>query len=322
MNAEREPDRVVALTGATGFLGRHLLDRLCRDGWRVRALARRPGALADAPRVSVVAGDLADRQALASLVDGAEVVVHCAGLTRGASRAAFHAVNTEGTGRVVVAASGASPRPRFILISSLAAREPGLSDYAASKRGAEDALRRLGDELDWNILRPPAVYGPGDSATLPFFKLVKRGVMLRPGAGRGDAARLALIYVDDLTAAVTAAVSAGLPPRSVFELSDPCPEGHTWRAIGDIGARVLGTKVRHIPVPFGLMTLAAAANVVTSRVLGGSPMMTPGKVREMFHPNWSVAANPLAEYVDWQPKVTVEDGFARTARWYRENHLL
>ena len=322
MSGRREPGGAIALTGATGFVGRHLLDRFCREGWPVRVLARRPGDLENMDGVSVVQGDLADRDALARLVEDAGAVVHCAGLIRGASRAAFREVNVEGTERLVAAASNMAVPPRFILISSFAAREPGLSHYAASKRGAEDALRRLGDGLEWIILRPPAVYGPGDTATLSLFRLFKRGLMIFPGNARRDSARLSLIYVEDLAAAVAAVLDAGHPARSVFEISDACREGYTWQSIGEVGARTLGTRVRHVGIPFRLMALAAGANLIARRCLGRRPMMTPGKVRELFHPNWAVTGSPLAEYVGWEPQVTIEDGFARTVRWYREHHLL
>lgn len=322
MNGDRRTKGVVSLTGATGFLGRHLVDRFCREGWEVRALARRPGDLADVQGVSIVKGDLSDGKALERLVDGAQVVVHCAGLTRGASRGAFHSVNVVGTARVVHAVSNTSPSSRFILISSIAAREPDLSDYAASKRGAEDALQRLGGDLEWSILRPPAVYGPGDVEMLSIFKLFSRGLMPFPGNARHQAARLSLIYVEDFVAAVAAMLSSGLPARSVFELSDPCRGGYTWQAIGDVGARAVGRKVRHVAVPFRLMAIIAAANIFFGRILGGRPMVTPGKVRELFHSDWGVADNPLVDLVGWEPQVTVEDGFARTVRWYRERRLL
>ncbi len=313
---------LVALTGATGFLGRHIVSRLLAEGWRIRALARRPRALDAGEGMEIVEGDLADRGSLERLVAGADVVVHCAGLTRGGRPAAFHAVNAVGTARLVAAASAAPMRPRFVLISSLAAREPAISPYAASKRAAEDALSHLGRDLDWSVLRPAAVYGPGDPACLPLFKLFKRGLMLVPSPARPMDARVSLIYVEDVASAVAAMLAAGSFDHGIFELGDPQAGGHTWQAIAENGGRALGTKVRRVPVPFRVMTLFAGANLVLRRVLGESPLITPAKIREIFHPDWGVAEGSLGEHVGWRPEVAIGDGFARTARWYRQQNML
>ncbi len=313
---------LVALTGATGVLGRHVLSHLLAEGWRLRVLVRRPHALAAGDGIEIVQGGLADRHALGRLVAGAESVIHCAGLTRGGRAAAFHAVNAVGTARLVAAAAEAATPPRFVLVSSLAARAPALSPYAASKRAAEDALSHLGRGLDWAILRPAAVYGPGDAACLPLFKLFKRGLVPVPSRTRGGDARVSLIYVEDLARAVAATLAAGPLDRRVFELADPEPGGHTWRAIADSGGRAFGTTVRRIPVPFGAMAILAGANLVLRRALGASAVITPGKIREMFHPDWGVAEGALGTHVGWRPEVAIGDGFARTARWYRQRNML
>ena len=313
---------LVALTGASGFLGRHILSRLRGDGWRLRVLARRPSALDAGRDIEVVEGDLADRDALARLVADAEVVVHCAGLTHGGRPAAFHAVNTVGTARLVAAAAAAPAPPRFVLISSIAARAPTISPYAASKRAAEDALSQLGRDLDWAVLRPAAVYGPGDSANLPLFKLFERGLAPVPWPARHGNERVSLIYVEDLAAAVAGMLAAAPFDRRICELGDPEPGGHTWRAIAENGGRALGTRVRRIPVPFGAMALLAGVNLVFRRLLGGSALVTPGKIREIFHPDWGVAEGTLGRHVGWRPEVTIGEGFARTARWYRQQSLL
>ncbi len=313
---------LVALTGATGFLGRHLTGRLLTDGWRVRALARDPRGLNGAEGVDVVEGDLADRAALERLVADADAVVHCAGLTRGGRPADFHAVNAVGTARLVAAAGAAHPRPRLLLISSLAAREPAVSPYAASKRAAEDALFQLGRDLEWAVLRPAAVYGPGDPASLPLFKLFKRGFLFVPCVGHGMDGRVSLIYVADLAGAVASMLAASPFGHGIFELADSQAGGYSWRAIAENGGRALGTRVRRVPVPFRLMSFLAGANLVFRRVLGESPLLTPGKVREIFHPDWGVAEDPLGALVDWRPEVAIGDGFSWTARWYRQQNML
>src|SRR5690606_32228931 len=153
-------------------------------------LTRRAGALDPTPGVEPISGDLGSDTALAALVQGVDVVVHCGGLVAARSAAEFHRVNAEGTARLLRAAAAAG-RPRFLLISSLAAREPQLSPYAVSKRQAEEILRRQAGGLAWQALRPPVVYGPGDRATLPLFRQFDRGLVLHP-SGNG---RFSMLYV-------------------------------------------------------------------------------------------------------------------------------
>jgi nucleoside-diphosphate-sugar epimerase len=161
---------LVAITGATGFVGGYTAKALAEAGWRVRLLCRR---LPLSPLLSdispeIVLGDLEDPAALAALVRGADAVVHAAGAVRALDAVGFYRANADGTARMVAAVRADAPQARFVLISSLSAREPTLSAYAGSKRAGEIELERAaGAALDWSILRPPAVYGPGDRELLP-----------------------------------------------------------------------------------------------------------------------------------------------------------
>jgi nucleoside-diphosphate-sugar epimerase len=159
----------IALTGATGFVGAALAKRLTEAGHRIQALIR-PASIHKKP-VDIAAewieGDLNDRQSLGQLVNGVDSVIHCAGAVRGATREQFNRVNADGVERLVQAAVEQRPMPRLLLISSLAAREPLLSHYAASKRQGERVLIGQSHQLPWTIYRPCAVYGPGDREILP-----------------------------------------------------------------------------------------------------------------------------------------------------------
>ncbi len=166
----------VALTGASGFIGARLAARLAEKGYRVKALRHRaalPEPASDS-RPEVVPGGLGDDAALARLCAGADAVVHCAALVRARRAREFQRVNAEGVARLARAAAGAGSRPSVLLLSSLAAREPGLSAYAASKRAGERALAEQGSGLEWTVFRPPAVYGPGDRELLSVFRWVRR----------------------------------------------------------------------------------------------------------------------------------------------------
>lgn len=173
---------VIAITGATGFVGRRLVRALVDAGYNVRALARRrpPPDGHDLPAVTWITGSLEDEPALDVLLQDAFAVVHCAGAIKARDRDGFFAANVAGTRRLAAHAAAKANPPRLIYISSLAAREPRLSSYAASKRAAEQALVPFQDALRTVILRPPGVYGPGDLETLRIFRLAAHGWFFAP----------------------------------------------------------------------------------------------------------------------------------------------
>ncbi len=305
----------VAITGATGFVGRHLTDHLLAEGWHVRALARRPDAGLPPGRVTSVPGALEDAASLERLVDGADAVLHCAGLIKAASRAEFHRVNGEGTGVLAAICTRRPVPPRLIYLSSLAARSPELSDYGASKRLGETELAAAGrGGLDWTVLRPPVIYGPGDRETLKLFRLMNHGVVPRPNVRD---ARVSLIYVDDLCEALGMLLAQPVAAGGIFEVRDDCAEGYSWGRIAETGGNLLGRRMLCLPIPKSLMRLLAGVNVAAAGLTGAAPMLTPGKVREMFHNDWVCRDNPLTRMLDWRPAVRIDEGFGRTMDWYR-----
>lgn len=293
----------VALTGTTGFIGTHLVTAFTESGWTVRALVRRPPPF-EHPAVTWVSGDLDDRRALRALVEGADAVVHCAGRVRGSSRDQFERTNAEGTANVVCAASCQRPWPRFLLLSSLAARRPELSWYAASKRRAEEQVVGHADAMPWAILRPTAVYGPGDREMMGLFRAMYRGFLPVPGS-RG--ARVTLLHVTDLTEAVLRWAEAQRPVWGVYEVHDGRPEGYGWRDLTAIAEQAWQRPVRRLPLPGVLLQGAAWANLGLARLLGYDPMLTPGKVRELGHPDWRCDNAPLSEALGWSPRISLLD---------------
>lgn len=296
---------IVAVTGATGFIGRRLCGRLRETDQRVRALVRRPGALASAD-IETVRGDLNDGAALRALVEGVDAVVHLAGAVRGVDRAAFDAVNVTGTRNVLEAMAERAPEARLIHVSTLAAREPGLSDYAGSKHAAE-ALVLDADRPRSTILRPTAVYGPGDVELQPLLENMARGLATAPGHA---ANRVTLVHVDDVVSALLAVLDAPEPPTGPFELCDGVGAGYDWPALADAVSRHCGRRVRVLTVPRGLLAAAGAANRALARLTGHAPMLTPGKVRELTHPDWRCDPAPFAAAFAWQPRVDLAHGLA------------
>jgi nucleoside-diphosphate-sugar epimerase len=236
-------------------------------------------------------------------------VVHCAGAVRGATQAHFDRLNVDGVARLVRAAVEQHPLPRFLLISSLAAREPGLSHYAGSKRRAETVLADQAGDMSWVVLRPPAVYGPGDKEMLPLLRWMARGFAFMLGTGK---ARFSMLYVDDLSEAIRKCLLNEHLPNGVFELHDGHPEGYSWQNVIDTVAHLNTKSVRSIPMPVMVLGLLAWLNLAVSRVFGYAPMLTPGKIREIRHPNWVCDNAAFTNATGWSPRVLLETGLRRT----------
>lgn len=302
---------VIALTGATGFIGSALARRLIQEGWRVRALHRSPSPPLHLTGLSPewVRGTLEDRDCLEGLVGDADVVIHCAGVLRGITEADFYPANVEAVSRLASIAASRSPAPRFLLMSSLAAREPELSPYAASKRMGEVALSKVSDQLSWTALRPPAVYGPGDRALLPLLRLMLHGIALIPGC---KDARFSLLYVEDLAEATVKWLTGEVQERRAFELDDGHPQGYTWYEVVETFERLRGGRMLHWQIPESILNLAAGLNRLAASVIGYAPMFTPGKVRELRHRDWVCDNGPFRRVVDWTPKVRLEEGLRLT----------
>lgn len=311
----------VALTGASGFIGARLAARLAEKGYRVKALRHRAALpeAASASGLEVVPGGLSDDAALARLCAGADVVVHCAALVRARRARDFQRVNAEGVARLVRAAAGAGSRPRLLLLSSLVAREPGLSDYAASKRAGERVLAEQGSGLEWTVFRPPAVYGPGDRELLRIFRWVRRGFAPLPATAE---ARFSLVHVDDLVAAMLAWLATPGSAGRAYEVDDGSGDGYRWGEVLEMLAEALEARARPVAPPAPLLHALAAASTLGARLVGQAPMLTPGKLRELRHSDWVCRDRGLREEIGWQPTIGLREGLRQTVAWYRRQGWL
>ncbi len=289
------------MTGATGFIGTHLLHRLRLDGVAVRALTRTPRSAADTDQLTWITGNLVEGRGVEQLVDGVDAVVHCAGAVRGARATDFDAINVAGTGRLAAAAAAAGVT-RGLALSSLAAREPQLSMYASSKRRGEAVLSD--GPVPWTLLRPPAVYGPGDTELTPLFALMLRGLAVVPS----HSGRTSLIYVTDLVRAISAWLTAPSVRGGCFELDDGTPGGYDWSEMIRIATELRGAPVRRLDVPRGVLAGVGALNLWLGRALGRAPMLSSGKVRELFHMDWVCHTQGIRETLRWQPEVRFAEG--------------
>lgn len=309
---------VVAVTGASGFIGRHIVVRLLDAGWRVRVLARSANPALAEVGAEVVPGALEDRASLAALVESTEAVIHCAGAISARSRDVYVRVNRDGTANLAAAVGAQSEPPRLLLMSSLAAREPRLSPYAVSKRMAEDTVREvLAGKADFAIVRPPAVYGPGDRATLPIFRQIRKGLLFVPAAK----ARFSLLYVHDLAEIVAELLRRPRWDGLVIEPDDGSG-GYSWPDLARIASGHLDRRVRTVPVPWLALWPPAALAQLVGRASRRAPLLTLGKLRELYHADWVCRGTEAVPLPAGLPRVTFDSGFAATLAWYMQRKWL
>jgi nucleoside-diphosphate-sugar epimerase len=299
---------ILAITGGTGFVGGALIARATEAGHPVRALARRPQPEHDG--VTWIAGALDDPSALDQLVAGADAVVHVAGVVNAPDRAGFAAGNIDGTRAILAATARAGAIP-FVHVSSLAAREPDLSNYGWSKAEAERLVEN--STLPWSIVRPPGIYGPGDMDQLDLFRLARRGLAFLPPPGR-----LSVIHVDDL-ARLLLALATGPATRTIHEADDGSGGmTHVDFVANGIGAAV-GHRVLPLPLPRALLSLAA---MIDRRLRGRAARLTADRVAYFCHPDWTIDPARRPPPGRWTPRIDTRAGLADTARWYRAHGLL
>ncbi len=319
-------DHTIALTGATGFVGRHALARLLADGWQVRTLARSPErmqrVLTDLPqearaRVEVFHGDLSDGDTLRRLLEGVDAVLHVAGLVKAPNERAFLHANAEAAARLARLARETGV-PRFVHVSSLAAREPHLSTYARSKREGEEAvLAELGESAI--AVRPPAVYGPGDEATFGLIDQITRSRGFVPG--RPDM-RVSLIHVRDLADALARLARTQAAPGEVLEIDDGRENGYSWDEMAAEAARALGRPVRLHLLPRPMVATAATAADALARLTGRAFMLSREKVNELYHHDWVARSPKVQEHLDWTPALQFAEGLLDTLCYWCDHGRL
>lgn len=260
-----------------------MLERLVADGCVLSALRRSDVVGGEA--AGWVTGDLSKIDALRTLVRGAETIIHIAGATTALHRDGFHTVNMTGTFKLVSAARAEGAR-HFILVSSLAARDPAVSPYAASKAGAEVAAAMARGSMALTIIRPPAVVGTGDPMLAPVFALLRRGILPAPQARSRKPQSFAIIDVDDLAATIVDQVrNRG---DGVELLSPSSTPRTTWREVAEAGAGALGRPVRLFRIPRAVMLGAGLLCDLLSKCVRKPLPLSFGKARELTSADWTV----------------------------------
>ncbi|MGI9044992.1 MAG: NAD-dependent epimerase/dehydratase family protein [Gemmatimonadaceae bacterium] len=321
--------RVALVTGASGFIGSHLVEALVPRDWRVRCLVRKTSMLKWLPTddVTLINGEIEEPgEDLDRAVRNVSVIFHLAGLTSAADDDSYAAVNVEGTRNLVQAMQRSAPEALLVFCSSLSAAGPArrrpvnetdepapITAYGRSKLAAEQVVAESG--LDHLIVRPPAVYGPRDVDILAAFRLAKHGLALRvapPGQ------RLSMVHAEDLARGLVRAAEA--EGRGVYYMTDGMI--HTWEGIMEQIARAVGKRPRVIGVPSGIADIVSRAERLRGSLTGTKPLLTPDRALELSQHDWTCDDTRARLDIDYESSISLPDGMRMTAEWYRAHGFL
>ena len=314
--------RTVAITGATGFIGRHVAADLVARGVTVKAIVR-PGSRHQAPVDTTVVHAALDASSLRDAFAGVDTVVHLAGVVSAVDARVFTAVNVDGTRAVASAAQHAGAR--LVHVSSLAAAGPApassphledgpthpLTPYGVSKLEGERMVREAGD-LRWLIIRPGVVYGPTDRAVFPLFQAAQRGVL--PLVGRRDAA-YTFIHVSDLVRAIVAGVERTAAAGTVFAGH---PKPVTAMDLLEAIQAASGRKATVVPIPMPVTYVAALACDLVGRIVRKPMPLNLWRYAEIASEGFVCRVDRMRDELGVTASVDLVDGMAQTAAWYRE----
>lgn len=325
----------ILVTGASGFLGSHIVEQVVAQKDEARALVRKSSSrahLEGKPGVELAFGDVSDGASLEEACEGVDAVIHSAGLVKARSQKEFDSVNTQGTAKALEAAKRAKVK-RFVYVSSLTvvgsspdgkpvaidAPASPLTGYARSKWAAEELVRAEAKNLPVTIIRPPMIYGPRDREVLSFFKAIKTGLLPYLGDGQNT---LSVTYAPDCAAAcVRAAKSFDVPSGRTYFVDDG--EAYVWRQMLSDMEDAMGKKALvSLPVPFFLLTSVAAVNTAVARLTNSAVMLTLDKVNELKQRHWVCDSADARRDLKWEPQVKWKQGVHHTAKWYRDNGML
>lgn len=326
----------VLVTGATGFVGSHVVDVLLARGIDVSYIARATSnhRWLEGKPVQLVEGSLYDLGSLKKALDGVDVVIHVAGQTAGRSEEDFRRGNQVATQNLIDAVRSYRPNlQRFVHISSMAVTGPASSEgepntessplrpitaYGRTKKLAEEVIHDAMGDIPCTIIRPPAVYGPRDEATLTFFASVAKG--LAPLIGF-DNKKVSLVHIRDLARGIADASFAETAVGQTYFVSSD--EWYTWPQIADVTATVVGRKrLFTVRLPHPLVLAIAGTSGAFGRFAKKPPVLDYEKGIDMIQSYWICTTDKARRDFGYRQQVSLEEGILETVTWYREQGWL
>ncbi len=322
------------VTGATGFVGGHLVAELLKRGYQVAVLVRKTSDLSGLVNIGVelVFGDVSDKESLKKIFFDFDYIFHVAGLIKAKNLDDFFKANAQGTKNLLEVLCDADyPVKRFVLVSSLAAAGPSsdsqpkrendrcepVSTYGQSKREGEKIALEFSGKIPITIIRPPAIYGPKDKQLLNFFKLLKWGIL--PLVGK-DKNFFSLVYVQDLVDAIILAAKNPKAQGEIYFIADG--EIYDWEKAGDIAAEVWGKKPFKFTPPMFLLYLMASASELGGKIMGKAPYLTRRKLKEIHYRYWVCDISKARTDLNFKPRFDFRQGAQETINWYKQNKWL
>lgn len=322
---------IAFVTGGTGFIGSHLVDKLTALGYKdIRCLVRSEEKWLTGKKYTRIPGNLHDLDALKKGCEHADVIFHLAGAVKAPSLQGFIRENVEGTENLVRVAKKAGVN-RMVLLSSLAAAGPSegkplteedlcrpVSSYGQSKRKMEEVLKTMNfTGIHAAIIRPPAVYGPREENILPVFKLMKKGIC--PVVGDGNATRVSMIFVKDLIDGILTAADKTPEGLETYFMADFVP--YTWSEIADVAGVVLQKKVHTVSIPPEIIIGMGSIFDKAGRIFGKKPFFDKEKAAEVTG-EWMCSSEKAARLLQFKPQYDLAKGLLETFQWYSAHHWL
>ena len=322
------------VTGATGFIGSHLVERLVAEGHDVRCFVRSTSNvrwLKNLP-VEIFVGDFFDAESLRNALRGVRIVHHVAGITKAQRKRDYWRWNSEATRKLLEATfQFAESIDRFVHMSSQAAVGPSYNGtpanelttphpidvYGKSKIEAEQACLGFSGKLPITIIRPVAVYGPRDHDTFSFFKWLNRGILPILGS---EKKRVALIYVKDLVEGIVVATESKHAVGQTYFIANE--KNPTWEELFSVATQIAGKKVRKFRIPNFSVYLVAAAAEPLSFITGKAALYSFEKARELAQANWGCDVAKAKRELGYEAKTPILDGMRETIQWYRREGWL
>lgn len=324
--------KTVLVTGANGFIGSRVCRLLVASGYAIRIICRQTSDLSlieDIPYAKVIA-DITDPNTLAPAVSGVDYIIHLAGLVKAKTEAAFFRVNQYGTLCLLnVVKNNNLDLKKFVLVSSVAASGPAsdtprkesdppapITTYGRSKLAGEEATQPFHDLIPITVVRPPAVYGPGDQAILTVFDVVNK--RLRPYMAGGNN-RVQMVYVDDLARGIKAAMESDRSAGETYFIADA--QSYSTREMMDIIGRLLDKKGIGVTIPMPMLHVIAFFSETFFKIIGRAPMFSRQKVRDLTT-DWRLDVSKARDHLDFETEVDFPEGARITIEWYRREGWL
>jgi len=315
---------MILVTGGTGFIGSHLLPRLAAAGERVRCLVRPNRGKRKLPEgVDIAEADLASGRGVDSALEGADTVLHLAGVTKALDARAYYEGNARATETLAKACSGRDLR--FVHVSSLAAIGPSvhrapvaedqsprpIGNYGKSKLEAERIVRALLPRA--TIVRPPVVYGPRDTDVFQLLKSISKGLVLEIAGGERW---FSAIYVEDLVDGILAA--SNVPQAEGRDYFLAHPKAASWSELAGIAAGVMRKRPRVIRIPVPLAYAVGWAGELWSTITRVPGIISREKIDEARCEAWTCDTRRAAADFGFEAQTPLADGLAKTLAWYKE----